>query len=128
MSKAEMDTLRTYLKEAGNLEFEDGKEITSEFGEIEFYRGVPAGPTVAYTPNGWEEEYSFRFAKYCSRISDAIEELGYKGELNITKTFEDGDIEQVLSFTTKGPYAIKIDDKKITIHSEEGLHLLEYLF
>ncbi|MCK4730715.1 MAG: hypothetical protein KAT28_05345 [Candidatus Aenigmarchaeota archaeon] len=127
MGETEIETLRKYLEEAGKIDFEEEKKIVSEFGEIEFYRSVVSGPTVAYIPNGWEETYQDRFTEYCSRISDAIEELGYEGKLNIEKTFEGGNTKQILNFTTKGPYAIEINNKEITIHNEEGIKLSEYL-
>jgi len=125
--------LKTLLDEAKTLELDGpGKDYQhQEFGDIEVYYHLNAGPTVAFTPKDWETIYSNKFMEVSSDFSEIIAGLEYEGEFKAETYFRKGGSKKnSLNFhkTGTGPYAIDMNDKGIKIHSEEGLKIFsEYL-
>ena len=127
-SEENLAYLKTLLDEAKTLKIDDiGKEYShQDFGNIEVYHHLNAGPTVAFAPKDWNSVYSDNFMKISSDFSEIIAGLGYKGELKAETIFrEGGSTKKLLNFhkTGTGPYAIDLNDKGIMIHSEEGLEI-----
>lgn len=127
-SEENLAYLKTLLDEAKTLKIDDiGKEYShQDFGNIEVYNHLNAGPTVAFAPKDWKYIYSDKFMELSSDFSEIIADLGYEGELKVETIFGDGDLtKKLLNFHKTGtrPYAIDLNDKKIMIHSEEGLEI-----